>query len=383
MNLSHQAPRAFDHPIYVTRPVLPPLADYAKSLEPIWQSGFLTNGASQHQALEQALRIYLKTPQLSLFNNGTLALLVACQALEVKGEVITTPFTFAATPHVLAWNKTTPVFADIDPDTLCIDPASVEQQLSAQTSAILGVHVYGMPCDVQAIDTLARPRGLKVIYDGAHAFGTQLNGEPIIRHGDATMLSFHATKLFHSAEGGALCMADPDLKKQVDLLKNFGIKNEDEVLLPGINGKMNELQAALGLLVLQHVEAEKQRRQTVRDIYLERLQSVAGLRFQSVPANATDSHQYLIVRINQAEAGCHRDELHQRLKRFNIITRKYFYPLCSDYDCYRHLPSADPRRLPNAHRVASEVLSLPLHSELSADDVHRICDAIVFSLHHA
>jgi len=284
---------------------------------------------------------------------------------------------------VLAWNKTTPVFADIDPDTLCIDPASVEQQLSAQTSAILGVHVYGMPCDVQAIDTLARPRGLKVIYDGAHAFGTQLNGEPIIRHGDATMLSFHATKLFHSAEGGALCMADPDLKKQVDLLKNFGIKNEDEVLLPGINGKMNELQAALGLLVLQHVEAEKQRRQTVRDLYLERLQSVAGLRFQSVPANATDSHQYLIVRVNQAEAGCHRDELHQRLKRFNIITRKYFYPLCSDYDCYRHLPSADPRRLPNAHRVASEVLSLPLHSELSADDVHRICDAIVFSLHHA
>ena len=382
MNFSHQAPQAFDQPVYVTRPVLPPLADYTQSLAQIWQSGFLTNGASQHQALEQALRDYLQTPHLSLFNNGTLALLVACQALQVKGEVITTPFTFAATPHVLAWNKATPVFADIDPETLCIDPASIEHNLSQQTSAILGVHVYGMPCDVHAIDTLARPRQLKVIYDGAHAFGTQLDGQPIVQHGDATMLSFHATKLFHSAEGGALCMADPDLKKQVDLLKNFGIKNEEEVLLPGINGKMNELQAALGLLVLQHVDAEKQRRQTVRDIYAERLQALTGVRLLRMPVNASDSHQYLIVRVNAAQAGCDRNELHQRLKRFNIITRKYFYPLCSDYDCYRHLPSADPRRLPNAHRVASEVLSLPLHGGLSADDVHRICDAIAYSLQH-
>jgi len=382
MNFSNQAPKAFDQPVYVTRPVLPPLADYTQSLAQIWQSGFLTNCASQHQALEQALCNYLRTPHLSLFNNGTLALLVACQALQVKGEVITTPFTFAATPHVLAWNKATPVFADIDPDTLCIDPASIEHNLTDQTSAILGVHVYGMPCDVHAIDTLARPRQLKVIYDGAHAFGTQLDDQPIVQHGDATMLSFHATKLFHSAEGGALCMADPGLKKQVDLLKNFGIKNEEEVLLPGINGKMNELQAALGLLVLQHVDEEKQRRQAVRDIYTERLQAVPGVRMLRMPANATDSHQYLIVRVNAVESGCDRNALHQRLKRFNIITRKYFYPLCSDYDCYRHLPSADPRRLPNAHRVASEVLSLPLHGGLSADDVHRICDAIVYSLQH-
>lgn len=382
MNFSQQAPKAFDQPVYVTRPLLPPLADYTQSLAQIWQSGFLTNGASQHQALEQALRDYLQTPHLSLFNNGTLALLVACQALQVKGDVITTPFTFAATPHVLAWNKATPVFADIDPETLCIDPASIEHNLSSKTSAILGVHVYGMPCDVHSIDTLARPRQLKVIYDGAHAFGTQLDGQPIVQYGDATMLSFHATKLFHSAEGGALCMADPDLKKQVDLLKNFGIKNEEEVLLPGINGKMNELQAALGLLVLQHVGAEKQRRQAVRDIYTERLQAVPGVRLLRMPANATDSHQYLIMRVNAAQAGCDRNALHQRLKRFNIITRKYFYPLCSDYDCYRHLPSADPRRLPNAHRVASEVLSLPLHGGLGADDVHRICDAIVYSVQH-
>lgn len=383
MNFPIQAPLAFENPVYITRPVLPPLADYTRLLEQIWQSGFLTNGASQHQALEQELSAHLQTPCLSLFNNGTLALLVACQALQVKGEVVTTPFTFAATPHVLAWNKATPVFADIDPETLCIDPASVEDNISPQTSAILGVHVYGIPCDVHAIGSLAQQRQLKVIYDGAHAFGTQLDGQPITLHGDATMLSFHATKLFHSAEGGALCMADPQLKKQVDLLKNFGIKNEEEVLLPGINGKMNELQAALGRLVLQHVDAEKQRRQAVRDIYTQRLQAVPGISLLRMPANATDSQQYLVARINADQAGCHRDELHQRLKRYNIITRKYFYPLCSQYDCYRHLPSADPRRLPNAHRVASEVLSLPLHGGLSPDDTHRICDAITFSLHHA
>lgn len=382
MNLTAQTPLPFDHPIYVTRPVLPPLADYTRSLEQVWQSGFLTNGGSQHQALELALRDYLHAPYLSLFNNGTLALLVACQALQIKGEVVTTPFTFAATPHVLAWNKATPVFADIDPETMCIDPASVEHNLSQQTSAILGVHVYGMPCDVHSIDTLAKQHQLKVIYDGAHAFGTQLDGKPIIGYGDATMLSFHATKLFHSAEGGALCMADPDLKKQADLLKNFGIKNEEEVLLPGINGKMNELQAALGCLVLQHVDAEKQRRQAVRDIYTERLRDLTGVSLLGVPSNASDSHQYLIVRVNASQAGCNRDELYQRLKRFNIITRKYFYPLCSEYDCYKHLPSADPRRLPNAHRVASEVLSLPLHGALALDDVHRICDAIAYSLHH-
>ena len=383
MNFSQQAPLAFDHPVYVTRPLLPSLAQYSQNLESVWRSGFLTNGASQHQALEQALCAYLQTPHLSLFNNGTLALLVACQALQVQGEVITTPFTFAATPHVLAWNKATPVFADIDPETLCIDPASIEALMGPQTSAILGVHVYGLPCDVQAIASLAKPRQLKVIYDGAHAFGTQLDGQPIVTHGDATMLSFHATKLFHSAEGGALCMSDPDLKKQVDLLKNFGIKNEEQVLLPGINGKMNELQATLGLMLLPLVDAEKERRQRLRAVYAERLNALPGVRLLRMPANATESQQYLVIRVQAEQAGCSRDDLYLRLKRFNIITRKYFYPLCSDYDCYRHLPSADPRRLPNAYRVASEVLSLPLHGELSPDDVHRICDAIAYSLHHA
>lgn len=382
MNQTVQAPQAFEQPVYVTRPVLPPLTEYKRLLEQVWQSGFLTNGATQHQALEQELRAYLQTPCLSLFNNGTLALLVACQALEVQGEVITTPFTFAATPHVLAWNKATPVFADIDPETMCIDPASIEANITARTSAILGVHVYGIPCDVQAIGELARQHRLKVIYDGAHAFGTRINDQPLVSHGDVTMLSFHATKLFHSAEGGALCMADTDLKKQVDLLKNFGIKNEEEVLLPGINGKMNELQAALGRLVLQQVQTEQQKRRNLRQIYAQRLDALPGVRLLKMPAHASDSEQYLIARIQTRQAGCSRDQLHQRLKRFNIVTRKYFHPLCSQYDCYRHLPSAAPDRLPNAHRVASEVLSLPFYGELSPDDVHRICDAIAYSLVH-
>jgi dTDP-4-amino-4,6-dideoxygalactose transaminase len=334
--------------------------------------------------LEDKLAAYTGSKHCITVASGTEALLMSLMALGIGpgDEIVTTPFTFAATPHVLSWNKATPVFADIDPETMCIDPASVEHNLSKKTSAILGVHVYGMPCDVHGIDTLARQHQLRVIYDGAHAFGTQLDGRPIIEHGDATMLSFHATKLFHSAEGGALCMADPELKKQADLLKNFGIKNEEEVLLPGINGKMNELQAALGCLVLQHVDTEKRRRQAVRDIYKERLRELAGVRLVEMPSNTSDSHQYLILRVNALQAGCSRDELYQRLKRFNIITRKYFYPLCSEYDCYRHLPSADPRRLPNAHRVASEVLSLPLHGTLSPDDVHRISDAIAYSLHH-
>ena len=383
MKSTLKAPQGFDAPIYVTRPVLPPLADYVQSLEKIWESGLFTNGAAQHQALELALSQYLRTPHLSLFNNGTLALLVACQALEVKGEVVTTPFTFAATPHALTWNNIIPVFADIDPNTLCIDPNAIEDNLTVKTSAILGVHVYGMPCNVHAIQSLAQANSLKVVYDGAHAFGTEIDGKPIVQFGDATMLSFHATKLFHSAEGGALCVANAELKKQVDLLKNFGIKNEEEVVLPGINGKMNELQAALGLLVLQHVESEKQKRQALRNIYEERMNRVPGVKILKAPSHTTDSQQYLIAIIDEAQTGCSRDVLHVRLKQFNIISRKYFYPLCSSFDCYKHLPSAQASRLPNAHRFASQVLSLPMYGKLTVDDVHHICDAMEYCLQTA
>ena len=375
-------PTVFAQPVYVTRPLLPPLNEYTELLQEVWASGWLANGGEQHRALEAELAQWLQVPHLSLFNNGTIALVVACQALRLSGEVITTPFTFPATPHVLSWNNVTPVFADIDPDTLCLDPASVESLVTSRTSGILGVHVYGVPCDVHALGAIARSHGLRVVYDGAHAFGTQISGQPIASFGDATMFSFHATKLFHTAEGGALAVGDPDLKRRIDLLKNFGIKNEDEVVMPGINGKMSELQAALGRIVLRHVSVERQRRAAIRQVYEQRLCGISGLRLHTQPAGTTDSLQYLVLRVNAAQASCNRDTLHERLKRYNIITRKYFHPLCSDYDCYRHLPTASPQHLPNAYRVASEVLVLPLYGALTADDVHRICDAIQFVLTH-
>ena len=372
-------PIPFAQPIYVTRPLLPPLEEYTALLQDVWASGWLSNGGAQHQALEAEVGQWLGAPHLSLFNNGTIALLVACQALELAGEVITTPFTFPATPHVLSRNNITPVFADIDPDTLCIAPASIEAGVTARTSGILGVHVYGVPCDVRAIASIAQSHRLSVVYDGAHAFGTQIDGQAISAFGDATMFSFHATKLFHTAEGGALAVQDPELKQRIDLLKNFGIKNENEVVLSGINGKMSELQAALGRVVLRSVAEERQRRMLIRRVYEQRLADVCSLRLQTMPAGVTDSLQYLVLRVG-AQSGCSRDALHERLKTYNIITRKYFNPLCSEYSCYRHLPSAQPANLPNAHRVASEALVLPLYGALEIDDVHRICDAILHCL---
>lgn len=375
-------PPRFDQPLYVTRPLMPPLDEYRQQLEAVWASGWLANGGAQHVALEVELGQWMQAPNLSLFNNGTIALIVACQALRLSGEVITTPFTFPATPHVLTWNNVTPVFADIDPDTLCLDPSRVEALVTPRTSGILGVHVYGVPCDVEAIATLARAHDLRVAYDGAHAFGTTVGGRAIASFGDATMFSFHATKLFHTAEGGALALRDPDLKKRVDLLKNFGIKNENEVVMPGINGKMSELQAALGRVVLRHVAAERASRAALRALYEQRLADLPGARLLAMPAGVTDSLQYLVLRVDEAQAGCHRDVLHERLKRFNIITRKYFHPLCSEYSCYQHLPSARPENLPNAYRVASQVLTLPLFGALRPDDVHQVCDAIAYSLRH-
>lgn len=360
--------------------MLPPLGEYTELLQDVWASGWLANGGDQHRALETELAQWLQVPNLSLFNNGTIALVVACQALRLTDEVITTPFTFPATPHVLSWNSVTPVFADIDPETLCIDPASVAALVTPRTTGILGVHVYGVPCDVNALGAIAQSHGLRVVYDGAHVFGTQINGRAIGTYGDATMFSFHATKLFHTAEGGALAVNDPDLKQHIDLLKNFGIKNENEIVMPGINGKMSELQAALGRVVLRYVGGERQRRAAIRQVYEQRLCGITGLRLHAMPVGVADSLQYLVLRVNAEHAGCSRDILHERLKRYNIITRKYFYPLCSDYSCYRHLPSASPQHLPNAYRVASEVLVLPLYGALTADDVHRICDAIHYSL---
>ena len=375
-------PLPFAAPIYVTRPIAPPLAEYAALLESVWSTRWFTNNGTLHQALEGALAEFLRTPNVSLFTNGTIALIVACQALELTGEVITTPFTFPATPHVLHWNKLTPVFADVDTETMNIDPDRIEALISPRTSAILAVHVYGTPCAVEPIEAIARRHGLRVIYDAAHAFATKISGTPICAYGDVTMLSFHATKLFHTAEGGALIARDPQVKAKIDLLKNFGIRNETEIAMPGINGKMSELHAALGLVNLRHYQSEWTHRARVAACYDRELAEVAGLRRARPAPDVHASLQYYVVRIDRAHAGRSRDEVHEHLKEFNIFTRRYFYPLCSDYDCYRHLPSADRARLPVARRAADEVLALPFFGELTDDDVSRLCEAIRYVLVH-
>ena len=370
------APESFPEPVYVTRPLLPPLDEYTARLREVWEARWLTNNGAQHQALTRALAAMLGTPHVSLFANGTLALLAACRTFGLEGEAITTPFTFPATTHALHWAGLTPVFADIDAATLTLDPAAVESAITPRTSAIVAVHVYGIACDVEALAALAARHGLKLIYDAAHAFGTMHKGRPLASFGDATMLSFHATKLFHTAEGGALIVGDAETRANVDLLRNFGIANESDVVLPGINAKMSELSAALGLSVLPHLADERYHRARVAAIYDRELASLPGVASVRPSPASTDSLQYYVIRVDGATAGCTRDELHARLKRFNVHTRRYFWPLCSDCQPYRALPSAAPALLPVAHRAASEVLCLPLYGALTTEDALRICAMI-------
>ena len=379
LNSATREPKVFDRPIYVARPVLPPLENYTNHLQDVWDSHQLTNGGAKHQQLERALVEELRSEHISLFNNGTIALVVACQALRLSGEVITTPFTFPATPHVLSWNGIRPVFADIDPVTMNLDPSKIEALITNRTTAILAVHVYGTPCDVEAIQKIADTHGLRVIYDGAHSFGTEINGRPLLDYGDATMLSFHATKLFHTAEGGALVVRNRETKNRIDLLKNFGIQTEFEVRMPGLNGKMSELQAAMGLSVLKIIDQERAYRQKIWDIYFSRLSHFSGIILPVMPAVTKNSMQYFSIRIDE-DCAVSRDFLYEGLQKYNIFTRKYFFPLCSDYSCYRMLPSSDPSLLPVAHRIAGQVLCLPFHSGISSDDAERICDAIVYIL---
>jgi dTDP-4-amino-4,6-dideoxygalactose transaminase len=371
--------RPFPEPIYVTRPLLPPLADVQARLADVWRSQWLTNGGDQHVQLERALVDRLGVEQLSLFNNGTIALLTAIRALDLRGEVITTPFTFPATPHALTWAGITPVFADIDPVRLTIDPCRIEQLITPQTSAILGVHVYGVPCDVDALADIARRHSLRLLYDGAHAFDVRVNGSGIGTFGDVTMFSFHATKLFHTAEGGALACADPALRHRVERLKNFGIAGQETVEGIGLNGKMTELQAALGLAVLEGMDVETARRRAILAIYGQRLGGVDGLTWMADIPGVDSSCQYCAIRVDASTFGCSRDEVHQTLKTYNVFARKYFFPLCSDYECYRDLPSARPEQLPVARAAASQVLCLPLYGTLDQSAVHTICD-IVLSL---
>ncbi len=363
-------------PILVTRPLLPDLNDLMVRLQDVWDSKWLSNGGHQHNTLEQRIRERLDVPNVSLFSNGTIALLVAIQSLRLQGEVITTPFTFPATTHVLWWNGVQPVFADIDPETMTLDPASVERVITHRTSGILGVHVYGIPCDVAALGDIADRHGLRVIYDAAHAFEAEIDGVGIGNFGDISMFSFHPTKLFHSGEGGCLTYRDPNLKARIDLLKNFGIRNEFEVIMPGINGKMNELQAALGHLVLEIVDEERARRLRIRQQYERELGDLPGLVIPKVGPGVKDSGQYFVIRIKASEFGADRDQVYDALRSQEIFARKYFFPLTSDYTCYRSLSSARPELLPNAHMVAGEVLCLPYFGELTEDNVSEICDVI-------
>jgi dTDP-4-amino-4,6-dideoxygalactose transaminase len=370
------APRPFDEPIFITRPILPPLETYLEHLRVIWSSRQLTNGGPLTCAFEHQLRTYLEAPHLSLFNNGTTALMTACRALDLSGEVITTPFTFPATPHALSWNRIKPVFADIDPVTMTIDPAAVESLVTDRTTGILGVHIYGLPCAVETLQAVAEKFALRIVYDAAHALTTRINDQPITNFGDVSILSFHATKLLHTAEGGALVARDPQLRKQIDLLRNFGIKDEATVLECGINGKMNELQAALGFCILGLIDTERVARRELALVYRDRLGNLPGVTSMPVLPNVVLSDQHFVIRIAESKAGVSRDVLWKALKRFNVFTRRYFTPLCSEYPHYRSLPSADPARLPVAHTVVQEVLCLPFYGALGIDGAHRICDMI-------
>jgi dTDP-4-amino-4,6-dideoxygalactose transaminase len=365
--------KPFHDKIYVSRPLLPDLNEMNGKLREIWDSEWLTNMGKQHKLFENKLTEYLKVPSLSLFNNGTIALIVACQSLRLSGEVITTPFTFAATPHVLSWNNISPIFCDIDLETMNIDADKIESLITPKTTGILAVHVFGTPCDVLKIQEVAERYGLRIIYDAAHAFNVEIDDIGIGCFGDISMFSFHATKLFHTAEGGALSFRDKALKNRIDLLKNFGIKNEDEVVMPGINGKMNEIQAALGLIMLDYVEEERIKRKTIMDIYVSCLKDIEGVSFLKERENVRSSYQYFPIRIDEKIFGRSRDYVYNKFKEYNIYTRKYFFPLCSDYPCYKQIPSAHPSNLPVSQRVVKDVLSLPFYGRLSIDDATRIC----------
>ena len=366
----------FKNPLYISRPILPDLKELYKKLEEVWASKWLTNIGPQHKLLEKKLRGFLKVPELSLFNNGTTALIVACKALNLSGKILTTPFTFPATPHVLTWNNISPVFCDIDPVTMNIDANKIESMITKDVTGIMAVHIFGTPCDVIKIQEIANRHNLKVIYDAAHVFGVEINGAGIGTFGDISMMSFHATKLFHTAEGGGLTFKDKNLKAEIDALKNFGIKNEEEVLLPGINGKMNEIQAALGLIILTYINEERNKRKVLTKTYRQCLKDIEGISFLEDMHGVKSNYQYFVIRIDEKFFGRSRDYVYKKLKGYNIFTRKYFYPLCSEYPYYKQLPSSSRNNLPVAQKVAKEVLCMPLYGELSINDVEKICDIL-------
>ena len=367
--------------ITVTTPLLPDLDEFNNLLKEIWASKWITNNGHYHQLLEEALCQYLKVPYISLFTNGTLPLLTALQALHIQGDVITTPYSFVATTHSIWWNGLTPVFVDIDPSNCGIDPDRIEAAITPRTSAIMPVHCYGKPCDVQRIQQIADRHGLKVIYDAAHAFGVETDGQSILQWGDMSTLSFHATKVFNTVEGGALICHDAATKKHIDYLKNFGFENETEVVAPGINGKMDEIRSAYGLLNLAKVDAAIEHRHQVAIRYREALRNVPGIRFFDDMPGVRHNYSYFPIFVNADEYGMSRDKLYETLRQHGILGRRYFYPLISTFGDYRHLPSANPDNLPVATRIANEVICLPMHHELTDQEQQRILDIITSIVH--
>ena len=363
--------------ITVTSPLLPNLDEFTESLKEIWESKWITNNGQFHQKLEQALAEYLKVPYVSLFTNGTLPLLTALQALRITGEVITTPYSFVATTHALWWNGIKPVFVDIDPSTGNIDPQKIEAAITPRTTAILPVHVYGKPCDTEAIQAIADKYGLKVIYDAAHAFGVEVNGESLLNAGDMSTLSFHATKVFNTIEGGAMVMHDEKTKQRIDYLKNFGFANEVEVVGPGINSKMDEIRSAYGLLNLKQVDAAIAARQKVAVAYRDALRNVDGISFWDDMPGVRHNYSYFPIFVDAKKYGMTRDELYMKMKDQGVWGRRYFYPLISEFSTYRGLESSRPENLPNAHMMADTVICLPMHHALREEEINRIIDCII------
>lgn len=368
--------KKFKEPVYVTRPLLPSLDQVYSQLQEVWNSKWITNNGPKHKELESKLKEYLKVDNAVMFSNGTLALELGLKSLDISGEVITTPFTFPATVQALDRNGLTPVFCDIEDKTLNIDASKIEKLITDKTSAILAVHVFGNPCNVEKIKEIADKYNLKVIYDGAHAFGSHVNGKSIGSYGDMTMFSFHATKLFNTIEGGCLVFKDNKLYEKLNLLKNFGIVSPEKVVISGTNAKLNEVQAAVGIEVLKIVKEERKRRKYIKKIYENGLCNIPGIKIVNKLDDENASYQYFTIEIDEDKYGISRDELHVELKKYNIITRKYFYPLCSEFEWYKYLPSAKKENLPVSHEVVKKVLSMPYYGELNIEDVNQICEII-------
>ena len=363
-------------PIYVTQTRMPSLEKYSDLLSDIWKNKWVTNNGKYHQLFERAICRYLKVDHCNLLSNGTLALIIALQALRITGEVITTPFSFVATTHALHWNGITPVFCDIDEKTLNIDPDKIESLITPKTTAILPVHVYGNPCNNDKLSKIADTYGLKLIYDAAHTFGVTEKSEPVVNYGDVSILSFHATKVFNTIEGGAIITPDANLKNRIDYLKNFGFADEVTVIAPGINAKMNELQAAYGLLELELIDDEIQKRKKIAEFYRNELGGIQGITFLNDMEGVKHNYSYFPVFVNFKKCKISRDSLYEELKKKNIYSRRYFYPLISEFPTYRGLPSASASNLQVAGKMAGQVLCLPIYGELQTEDAARVVETI-------